>query len=627
MTTENLDLKVFPASEWGSTPHRTFVNEVAGETNSNMHIIDKNAGDTKEAIKAIINRLGGNISDEAIEDYAEIAENLDIATTPEEIGALPLTGGTLTGTVNVEYGTYPQIGFKPEAGGLATVEGSSKKISLQTWQDAEDSTNRRYLDVMNATGAEDIADALQLCEHVDNTLRTSYKIYGEHNKPTAEDVGALSLSGGTITNTIYVKPEEDINASMVVESHKYPQYIIKQLDNDRRISLESGPNPTNPYVSLVNRGGKDSLSGATGQSMLTLRSELGALKDTLVLQTRQAGEDTLTNTYRIYGEHNKPTAADVGAVNPNLLDNWYFGNPVNQRGKTQYTGSTYASKIGLDRWWCRLGSTNTGAVKVESDGLVMDITDPQFFAVLQNIEHSEKLCGRTCTASILVTENTINDSKGGARLTVSYQNIGTANVGTTVGYANYDGIGLYSTTFTFPETLAENQCFKFVISAVNSSNGSTATSGHVKVLAAKLELGSAQTLAHEENGVWVLNEIPNYTSELLKCQRYYYALPKEASLEGFYYGNGMCNAYSTFPVPMRVTEPSISWDTTKSYFADVFNGGLTTTTGGMTDALVSWEMIGNIMTYTLDIPTTTSFKRYYAMELALTGTLAFSADL
>ena len=39
-------------------------------------------------------------------------------------------------------------------------------------------------------------------------------------------------------------------------------------------------------------------------------------------------------------------------------------------------------------------------------------------------------------------------------------------------------------------------------------------------LAAKLELGTQQTLAHQENGVWVLNEIPNYGEQLRRCQRY-----------------------------------------------------------------------------------------------------------
>jgi hypothetical protein len=45
------------------------------------------------------------------------------------------------------------------------------------------------------------------------------------------------------------------------------------------------------------------------------------------------------------------------------------------------------------------------------------------------------------------------------------------------------------------------------------------------VIAVKLELGSEQTLAHnegtEESPVWVLNEIPDYGEELAKCQRYY----------------------------------------------------------------------------------------------------------
>ena len=43
---------------------------------------------------------------------------------------------------------------------------------------------------------------------------------------------------------------------------------------------------------------------------------------------------------------------------------------------------------------------------------------------------------------------------------------------------------------------------------------------YVDIVAAKLEIGSTQTLVHQKNGVWVLNEIPNYAEELFKCQRY-----------------------------------------------------------------------------------------------------------
>lgn len=41
------------------------------------------------------------------------------------------------------------------------------------------------------------------------------------------------------------------------------------------------------------------------------------------------------------------------------------------------------------------------------------------------------------------------------------------------------------------------------------------------ILGVKLEVGSAQTLAHKVNGVWTLNEIPFYTTELLRCKRYF----------------------------------------------------------------------------------------------------------
>ena len=39
-------------------------------------------------------------------------------------------------------------------------------------------------------------------------------------------------------------------------------------------------------------------------------------------------------------------AAKVQPCNRNLLDNWYFGAPVNQRGKASYTGAGYT----IDRW-------------------------------------------------------------------------------------------------------------------------------------------------------------------------------------------------------------------------------------------------------------------------------------
>lgn len=48
----------------------------------------------------------------------------------------------------------------------------------------------------------------------------------------------------------------------------------------------------------------------------------------------------------------------------------------------------------------------------------------------------------------------------------------------------------------------------------------TLSAAGLTIVAAKLELGDTQTIARQENGAWVLNEIPDYATELLKCQRY-----------------------------------------------------------------------------------------------------------
>ena len=53
-----------------------------------------------------------------------------------------------------------------------------------------------------------------------------------------------------------------------------------------------------------------------------------------------------------------------GGVNPNLLDNWYFGRPVNQRGQTEYTGNATYS---IDRWWMQYDTTLSivdGGIKI-----------------------------------------------------------------------------------------------------------------------------------------------------------------------------------------------------------------------------------------------------------------------
>ena len=74
-----------------------------------------------------------------------------------------------------------------------------------------------------------------------------------------------------------------------------------------------------------------------------------------------------------------------------------------------------------------------------------------------------------------------------------------------------------------------------------------------KIQAVKLELGPFQTLAHKEGSKWVLNEIPDYATELAKCQRYFYKTQGAFEYRGiaisrWYVSSGTIE----LPVPMRI---------------------------------------------------------------------------
>ena len=177
--------------------------------------------------------------------------------------------------------------------------------------------------------------------------------------------------------------------------------------------------------------------------------------------------------------------------NPNLLDNWYFVNPVNQRGQTSYTQTGYT----FDRWMIE-GHAFPVERSVNYGGslhLVMG-SEPQTF--MQKIETMPQ---QQMTASILLG----GASAGGKLLVQSWPDAVDSHM---------VPIQSEMTTMTFTPT----QSGMYRIAIFNDNEPVD-----ILVRAIKLELGSQQTLAHQENGVWVLNEIPDYGEQLRRCRRYY----------------------------------------------------------------------------------------------------------
>ena len=182
-----------------------------------------------------------------------------------------------------------------------------------------------------------------------------------------------------------------------------------------------------------------------------------------------------------------------GVSNPNLLDNWYFGNPVNQRGQTEHTGSQNGYFI--DRW--KLGGYNQ-TVTITNSGLHWSTTTGIWCT--QVLENFDELIGRTLTLSAIIDG-------------VLYSVTGVLN--------ESSGIGMQPVGNLFVELTHNEKGFRFV-----TYNDPTPT---VTILAAKLELGSQQTLAHQDaDGNWVLNEIPDYGEQLRRCQRYFQTFATES---------------------------------------------------------------------------------------------------
>lgn len=189
-----------------------------------------------------------------------------------------------------------------------------------------------------------------------------------------------------------------------------------------------------------------------------------------------------------------PGAAIDAAIqrkpNPNLLDNWYFADPVNQRGQTEYTASGYT----IDRWKISSGeklNVLNGYCRVECTG-----TAGRAFS--QTVDGN--FAGKTVTFSALV--------KAISNTAVAYISNSSSS---SIKSMSITGPGLWSMTTTIPTDVTS------ILVQINP----TIVGDTLDLVAAKLELGDQQTLARQDaDGNWVLNEIPDHGEQLAKCQRY-----------------------------------------------------------------------------------------------------------
>ena len=257
--------------------------------------------------------------------------------------------------------------------------------------------------------------------------------------------------------------------------------------------------------------------------------------------------------------------ADGGAVavrgwsNPNLLDNWYFQDPVNQRGQTSYENTTYT----IDRW---LATGNGQTVSLTDEGLKIAFKDNanEYCNISERFENYQQYAGKTFTASALIR----NPDGNMVKLTVKPTPTGNgAGPWSSPDPPASDDWILITGTGVFSETPTG---LSFMLYTFNPKQETT-----VFVKAMKLELGSQQTLAHQDAaGNWVLNDIPNKVEETKKCQRYQkvfsWGTRNFTAFYGFTTSATTANLFLPVGVPLRIT-PTIL-DTRGENWAITLNG-------------------------------------------------------
>lgn len=222
----------------------------------------------------------------------------------------------------------------------------------------------------------------------------------------------------------------------------------------------------------------------------------------------------------------------------NLLHNWDFRNPINQRGSSSYTGAKY----GIDRWYV---ATSSVTVEVVSGGVRFSNSGSSTGYVRQFLEFAtppDEYC-----YTLLCSESTSESN---------------------TMYAGYED-GTFSNSV--PIAAGYNSVVINGLKGVKRVQFNVAAGASVTLVAAKLERGSVSTLANDSPA--------DYGEQLALCQRYFI----KVLYNGYYagnVGNGAKNPnfFVPTPVPMRISPSMVdSSFTVNIQYADGTVNGITVT--------------------------------------------------
>lgn len=278
----------------------------------------------------------------------------------------------------------------------------------------------------------------------------------------------------------------------------------------------SGGGGTSNYSQLSN---KPSVNGVTLSGNKT-SADLGIFAPTITSPT--------SGQIIKYDGSNWVNGSVSGRSNRNLLDNPWF--TVNQRGFSSIVSANNNDTTLFDRWKnANGGDTQSSTISLGSSGLTLTqntTTTNPWQICLDQIMEENVISNKVITFSVLLADGTLIKSSGLFNADIINGYDISTNLKLVYGMWTYNGRVRARIGIRTPQSYSQ--------------------SASVTIRAVKLELGTESTLA--------LDVAPNYTEELLKCQRYYYPLSGKEFM-GFKSSNYEVKV--PLPTEMRTT-PTIS---------------------------------------------------------------------
>lgn len=211
---------------------------------------------------------------------------------------------------------------------------------------------------------------------------------------------------------------------------------------------------------------------------------------------------------------NGTAAAMRGWSNFNLLINSDFRNAVNRNGKTEYIGS----ECTIDRWLS--GNEKTRIAVAEGYVKLETRLAGTGRSIRQTYENPAALYGKTITFSLLAKNIESTEGLYIAIFMSPFRN-GTAELIASSDNVYSGNCKLLTCTATIPNAEDVGANKKIITYIGYKNNVAALTVNTADLIAAKLDLGSTQTLARQdEDGEWEIIDPPDYDLQYLLCSLY-----------------------------------------------------------------------------------------------------------